>query len=324
MSEQASIVTGVHIFPIKSCQEATVNGQLPSELTVGETGFAQNGFVDRGIVIAGADMLFAPQRGWDNLDTEHKGYPKDTRLATVAVDIQPDHLRVTTPGLGSLEIGKPDESQHGSQEIRMFGNPFFGYDMGPEGQNYFSRVVEREVRLFWVDQDKPRYLNNPEYFRADAVNRTAGADGFPFLLTNHASLGELHTQAELPHGTLSITAYRGNIEVDLGEAWAEDRIRYFRIRNFAGYVVKACSRCPIPNQDQKTGERHGLSNKLLRSTRMGWHTGKDPAADPPKPYFGQNVNHVTASVGTSIAEGDPITVDEWDDPNVVFKQPRVS
>jgi|SRR3989344_3616101 len=320
MSEQIGIVSGVHMFPIKSAQEATINGQLPAELTVGETGFVHDGFADRGIVIAGADMLFASQRGWDNIDTEHehKGYPKDSRLATVAVDIRGDHLAVTIPGQGTLEIGKPDTSIP-SEEVEMFGNPFYGFDMGQEVNGRFSKLLDREVRLFWVDETKPRIIGDENYHRSDAVNRAAGADGFPFLIANLASLRDAHDKAEVPQGTLPIAAYRANVDMDTDQPWVEDKVRVVRIEEFAGYVVKACSRCPIPNQDQTTGETHGLSNKLLRSIRMGRRSDQDPISAKAKIHFGQNVNHRVASVGSVVSEGDPIIVEEWGEPNFVQK-----
>src|SRR5581483_4742636 len=159
MTEQAGVVTGVHIFPIKSCREATVEGEFPAELKVGQTGFQVGQVVDRGLVVADENRLFASQRGWDNVETEHRGFPGDARLATVAVDIRRDHLSLTAEGFGTLELGL-DRLDGPSERLTIFGNPFFGRTMGAESARFFSGVVSREVQLYQFDPQFPRAIHN--------------------------------------------------------------------------------------------------------------------------------------------------------------------
>jgi uncharacterized protein YcbX len=84
------------------------------------------------------------------------------------------------------------------------------------------------------------------------------------------------------------------------------------------FVVKPCARCPIPNVDQRTGERDNLSTRLLLP-RLGWKASADTDSRP-ETFFGQNLNHVWVDGyydEVTVAVGDTVTMLERDDePNV--------
>ena len=102
MSEALGFVSSVNIYPIKSCQSATVNGEQPRSLGVGLTGFEVEGIVDRQFLICEPNGLFVSQRGQD----ENKSliHATDRMLATVQTDIQKDHLNITVNGFGNLQL----------------------------------------------------------------------------------------------------------------------------------------------------------------------------------------------------------------------------
>lgn len=317
MSESVDRVTGVHIFPIKSCHEATVSGSLPTELNVGVTGFEYNGVADRGWVIAEADGLFVSQRGWD--EEEHPKHPEDKVLASVNVDIKPGQLEVTAPDHTTLIVSLDAEQRSKSRPIRIFGNELWAFDEGNEAAHFFSELLGREVRLAKADPSKPRLLTE-EFRRPEASNRVAGADGMPFLLTNQASLDEVVAISGADPEDASLSRYRGNIEIDgsvIG-AFGEDFAKKLQIGDMTAFVVKACTRCPIPNIDQDTAERDNLSNKLLRG-RVGWRLGNENSGKPPKPLFGQNLNHVLPQFEQRVYVGHEVSVLDSGQPNLVLK-----
>lgn len=187
------------------------------------------------------------QRGWDvNKALKH---PADRRLVTVAIDIQPDYLAVTTPSFGHAEIPYYPMEWGEEAKVTIHGSTFRGFDIGNEIADYFSRILDRTVRLVATDPAHPRLINNETYHRPDASNEAAAADGFPFLIASHASLDDAHDKAGVPRDTLTLDAYRANIDIDGFTPWLEDSVRIIRIGDFAGYVLKACSRCPIPDLD---------------------------------------------------------------------------
>ena len=69
---------GVYMFPIKSCHSATVDGEAPTRLAVGERGFRVGKVLDRGMVIyTPEDDFHVTQRGWE----------KDSKARNKTVDI---------------------------------------------------------------------------------------------------------------------------------------------------------------------------------------------------------------------------------------------
>ncbi len=311
-------VTAVHIFPIKSCREATVGRQLPRELAVGPRGFLVGAATDRGWVLADAEDLFVSQRGWDEQQArKHRG---DRILATVAVDIGPDELTVEVAGHGSLRV--PLEADRGGRRsVRIFGPDLAVTDEGEEPARFFSELLGRPVRLTQADPSRPRMLPD-RYHRPGAANQSAGADGRPFSLASQASLDHLHDLVGWAPGTWPLTQYRANIDIDgrgLGP-FGEDTLRRVRIGKMEAHVVKAISRCPIPNIDQASGDDSDRpSTRLLRAGRMGWNAGDDPSGRP-EPFFAQSLNHVhVTEPEQTVRVGDPLRVLEAGESNTVLR-----
>jgi uncharacterized protein len=320
MSTPGDIVTGVNTYPVKACQAATIEGERTSSLEVGAYGFEVGKVGDRDWLIADEAGFYVSQRGW-NANKATK-YPSDRLLASVSVDIRQDHLLLTSPGRGSLEIPTLPSGETESRVVGIHDSFVWAADEGEDAARWFSSVVGRAVRLLRADRTKRRALPE-EYQRIGASNAVTGADGMPFLLASQASLDVLHDQAGLPRGTVPIDRYRANIEMsgkELG-AFYEDRIRQLRIGRFIAFAVKPCARCPVPNVNQKTGERDNLSSKLMRY-RTGWKVSADSASRPEQ-FFGQNLNHVWIENQyenkVTVSQGDIIEVMEFGEPNISLK-----
>jgi uncharacterized protein YcbX len=308
-------VASINIYPFKSAQAATIGGEVPTSLPVGKTGFEVHGVRDRDFVLYDVNEgCFVSQRGW-GADGRRVKHPQDRTLAAVAIDIQPDHMTVTSP-VGKLEVPTAI-SEGGAKVLDIFGKQLPVIKQGDDAALYFSLLLGREVELMRSDREHPRIL--PEkYQREGAFNQVAAADGMSFLLVNETSLIFSHIMTDTPLGQVPINRYRGNIVVKgdgdgLG-AYAEDYIdptKQFRIGEIGAWVVKACSRCPIPNIDQVTGEQAGGALKVLRGRYGQIFTGEEGV------FFGQNVVHANEGV---ISIDDPVVVEHFaDEPNITFR-----
>jgi uncharacterized protein YcbX len=306
-------VSAVAFYPLKGAHSATVNGEVPQSLGVGITGFEVNGVRDRDFVLFDpVSGTFVSQRGWSG-QGKKVVHPVDRQLATVTVDVRGDHLSVAS-AVGQLEL--PAIPTEGKQlTLDIFGKQLPAIDQGPDAARYFSSLFGRELRMVRSDRDNLRMLPD-RYQRDGAFNQVSGADGMPFLLTSEASLAAAHEANGIAAGSVPINRYRGNITIDgtgLG-AFGEDYVdgqTAFTIGDIAMYAVKACSRCPVPNVDQQTGEVGGDGLRVLRGRAGEIFTGEKGV------FFGQNLTH--ANLG-AISVGDLVVVDGLSPaPNIDFR-----
>jgi len=123
----------------------------------------------------------------------------------------------------------------------------------------------------------------------------AFADGYPFLVTSEASLGELN--GRLGAAAVPMDRFRPNLVVAGCRPYEEDTWRRVRIGGIVFRVAKPCSRCVITTTDQATGERGAEPLRTLARYR------RDPA-DPSQVNFGQNLVHEVKS--GILRVGDPV------------------
>jgi uncharacterized protein YcbX len=140
---------------------------------------------------------------------------------------------------------------------------------GPAADDWFSEVLERKVRLVWLDDPSRRGVD-PRYGEAD--DRVSFADAFPLLLANAASLDELNgwlLESGSLEGPLPIARFRPNVVITGAPPWAEDDWTGGRIRIGAVTfrVPKPCDRCVVTTTDQETGERGHEPLRILAKHR---------------------------------------------------------
>lgn len=310
---KTDVVSAVNFYPLKGGRAATINGEVPRRLIAGATGFEVSTIRDRDWVIYDPNEgAFVSQRGW-GAQNRRVHYPQDRRLATVRLDVRGTYLAVKSR-VGQLDLpAAPTEGRPLTLDI--FGKQFAAIEQGKEASSYFSRLLEREVLLVRSDREHPCML--PERYRREkAFNQVAGADGMPFLLTSEASLAEAHQANNMPPGAIPINRYRGNIVIrgdglgPFGEDYIDGQTQ-FRIGNVGAWVVKACSRCPVPDVDQDTGEVTGGALRVLRGRAGSIFTGEQGV------FFGQNLVHANLA---AISVGDVVTVEDMSPtPNIDFR-----
>ena len=303
------VVADVAIYPIKSCAAATIEGEKPDWISVGATGFEEFGVRDRDYVLVDAatgDKV--TQRGWDS-DNRKVVHPNDRELARVQVDLQPGWMTVSS-SIGDMDIStkRPDRNP---RVVDIFGKQLVAVEQGAEASEYFSTLLGRAVLLLRSSRQTPRIL--PEHYQRDgAQNMVAAADGMPFLLASRASLAMMNNRNDF-ETEVPIDRYRPNIVIEgkglgaFGEDWIDPHAE-MQIGRVGMWVVKACSRCPIPTIDQESGERDGTGLKVLHG-RSG-EIDKGNGDIERGVFFGQNLVHrYDPTDSPFINIGDPVLVE---------------
>ncbi|TYB68580.1 MOSC domain-containing protein [Nonomuraea sp. PA05] len=175
-------------------------------------------------------------------------------------------------------------------------------DCGDAAAAWLSALVERPVRLMWLD-DPTRRPVNPLYGHPD--DRVSLADAFPLLLTTTASLARLNdwiaeTARDLGEEprALPMRRFRPNVVIDgVAEPFAEDEWKRVRIGEVEFRVTKGCDRCVLTTVDTTTYRK---GKEPLRT--LARHRKRDG-----KVWFGINLipDLIPGTYGR-IAQGDPV------------------
>lgn len=132
-------------------------------------------------------------------------------------------------------------------------------DQGDEAADWGRAHIGRPVRLVRLSDEKPRYVeNNP------ALGRVGLTDGFTVTVGSTTAFETINNYLEaqgkqpMPTDRARATIILDGLEVP-GEGFPEDFVQTITfVCNDLKVVLerwKACSRCPMPDTDQKTGER---------------------------------------------------------------------
>lgn len=266
-------LASVHTYPVKSCH------RLDHDTPVRVEPWGLAG--DRRWLVVDLDGTCVTQR-------------QVAGLARVRPAPRPGGLRLTTPDAPDLEVPEPDGSE--LVDVNVHGTVVPAAPAGPTADDWLTAVLERKVRLVWLD-DPTRRAVDLEY--GELADRVSFADAYPMLLANVASLDAINgwlLESGSVEGPLPMTRFRPNLVVAGAPAWAEDGWLGHRLRIGAVSfrVVKACSRCVVTTTDQETGERgHEPLRILARYREVGQKVlfGVNLIPDPP---YGE------------VASGDPV------------------
>lgn len=236
------IVSELNIYPIKSCR-----GISKDQAEISQKGFLW----DREFMLVNPAGKFFTQRQ----------YPQ---LATVKVEIQDNQIT-----LSSLDQ---------SLESITFSPTLIGKEIKVEIWRDRTVAIVQEERVsqwFTTFLNTPCYLvrQSPDYVRPIDENYAQShnlpvsfADGFPFLITNTASLTELNRRLKETYNneaqTIPMNRFRPNIVIQTEEPFIETKWKIIRIGEIQFSLVKPCTRCIITTTDQITGYRNSLQEPL--------------------------------------------------------------
>ncbi|MBK1887701.1 MOSC domain-containing protein [Marinobacter sp. DY40_1A1] len=210
-------------------------------------------------------------------------------LARVSASLSAEGVSIRIPGEGDFTL------QQTGQELRVL--VWRDWVKALEGESFASEALSR----FCGKTLRLVYMPDSSFRRVDAghvseYRRVGFADGFPFLITNLASLDELNGRLDAP---VDMRRFRPNIVIEGPAPWQEDHWRKISVGGQCFSIVKPSSRCVLTTVDPDTG----LKDPGLQPLRAlsGYRRTPDGV------IFGQNAIHESPGV---IHVDDSVTVIE--------------
>lgn len=278
-------ITGIFIHPIKSCQRIERD-----EAEVTPKGFAQ----DREWMLVDGNNKFMTQR-------------QHPQLATIQVKINNQQLVLSVNSDNIEPFILTPKLIGNTLAVKIWRDQTIAIDQGDDVAQWFHTALQlrpdQTCRLVKQSSDYPR-LVNPNYAIQNS-DRVSFADGYPFLLTNTASLEELNQRiyqaGDEQTARIPMIRFRPNLVVETNQPFIEDTWKWIQIGEIKFAVVKPCDRCQITTTDQTTGERHPSLEplKTLATFRQ----------QPAGIMFGQNL--IPQNTGV-IRMNDPLKVLEME------------
>lgn len=208
-------------------------------------------------------------------------------LARISTGVDNRGVKVHIPGEGRFDL-EPGLEEVSVRVWRDRVNALIGPCPASAA---VSRYCDQSLRFVFMPDSTFRRVDPGRVFDH---KRVAFADGFPFLVTNQASLDELNSRLEQP---VDMRHFRPNIVVSGAEPWSEDRWQRATIGPVSLEMVKPCSRCVITTVDPDTGTKHPGTEPLR--TLSTYRKTQDGV------IFGQNAVH---QAGDRLTVGDAVVL----------------
>ncbi|MEB3278569.1 MAG: MOSC N-terminal beta barrel domain-containing protein [Lyngbya sp.] len=239
-------VTGIFIHPIKSCQRIELE-----QAEVTPKGF----FWDRELMIVDQDHKFMTQRD----------YPQ---MAKIRVQLSENMISLSVQDEPLEPFNFEPNFTGNPLEVKVWRDNTIAIDQGDEVANWLQNALklsaDQPCRLV---RQSPQHIRlvNPNYAQRPE-DRVSFADGYPFLLTNTASLVELNrrikTNNSVKFSEVSMIRFRPNLVIESEFPFVEDNWKLIKIGGVYFDVVKPCDRCIITTTDQFTGKRDEFKEPL--------------------------------------------------------------
>ncbi|HEY4988156.1 MAG TPA: MOSC N-terminal beta barrel domain-containing protein [Opitutaceae bacterium] len=271
-------LASLHIHPVKSLRGLSVTSAEVDAL--GAVG-------DRRFLVVDPDGNFLTQR-------------TVSRMAQVDALIDETRLTLCASGRADLQVRRQPDPGAPLFTVRVWNDPGLrAEDCGLHAREWLSAVLQTPCRLVRIGDDFIRPVKPGAARPGDVVSF---ADGYPFLVTSEASVGDLNQRIGDNGGDpVPMGRFRANLVVSGCEAYAEDTWKRISIGDVEFRSTGPCARCIITTTDQLTGERGKEPLRTLAGYR------RDPG-EPSQVLFGQNL--VNVSKAGRIRVGDPVRVIE--------------
>lgn len=211
------------------------------------------------------------------------------RLALIKAELNDGVVGIDIPGQGRFMLEPTSEQQR----VTVWRDQVVAGVAQNLVNEALSRFCGERLRLVYMPDSTFRRVD-PE--RVVDVRRVGFADGFPFLIANAASLGELNSRLAQ---AVDIRRFRPNIVISGAEPWDEDKWRALTVGSVNFSVVKPCSRCVLTTVDPDTGEKDPNTEPL--KTLSGYRKTEGGV------IFGQNAVHESPG---RIVVGDSVSIFE--------------
>jgi uncharacterized protein YcbX len=215
------------------------------------------------------------------------------RMALIGAFLEADRLVLRCSGLAELWVHRAPDAAAPLMRVRIWGSDGLqAEDCGKAPSEWLAAAIGAPCRLVRIG---PAFRRAVKGALPGSVDTVAFADGYPFLLTSEASLGDLNLR--LGPGAVPMSRFRPNLVVCGCGPYEEDAWKRLRIGRVTFRVAGPCSRCVITATDQETGARGAEPLRTLAGYR------RDPA-EPSNVNFGQNLVHEVKSGVLRV--GDPV------------------
>lgn len=283
-------ILSLHIYPIKSCAGIDLTSS-----SVDRAGLAH----DRRWMLIDAQGQFMTQRQWP-------------AMALIRTALTSDALRLSAPGMDDLVIALDGSGlEPAVQTVAVWSDTISAQRESAEAGQWLSTFLKTPCRLYKVDpaaqrNAKPdwvtRWLDaHPDLSGPfEGVHHFGFADGFPLLIANQASLDDLNARlAAKGVAPVPMDRFRPNIVVEgEWEPFEEDHTAMITAAGVQMAFVKPCTRCSIPDIDQRTAQQNDEPGRTLagyRNLEIGV-------------VFGQNAI-LDAPAGARLKVGDPVEIE---------------
>lgn len=250
-------VSRLYRYPVKS-----LPGIAVQELVLDDFGPAG----DRRWLVADSDGRFVSQR------TE----PALARIKVVAEG--PDLVTLQLPDGQILDLVPGTQAMR----VQVWQDEIDGFMASGDASARLSAWRGRDLRFVYMPEDSFRPVD-PDF--VESRRRVGFADGFPFLITNEASLEAVE---KWTGKAWDVRRFRPGIVVSGADAYAEDGWRWLRVGEAILECVKPCSRCVMTTVDPDQG--------TLDPDREPLRTLSRYRRTPAGTIFGQNAVHWHGSV----------------------------
>ncbi|MCM5680826.1 MOSC N-terminal beta barrel domain-containing protein [Schlegelella sp. S2-27] len=238
MSDVSFLVSGLYVYPVKSCAGVPLDESL-----LVETGLE----FDRAWMVVDEQGHFVTQR-------------ELPRMALIRPQLRHADMVLRAPGMLALHVAY--DTVEAPTTVQVWNDSVKAYDMGDLAAHWFSDFLGQRVRLVRFDPEQKRLSSLRWTEGVEAENQFS--DGYPVLVISQPSLDglneKLSARGVVPVG---IERFRPNLVIDgidgsldphgedyLDELWIDTEQGRVHLK-----LVKPCPRCPIPNVDPATGER---------------------------------------------------------------------
>lgn len=275
------ILKDIYIYPVKS-----LAGIRLENWDVVETGLKY----DRQWMLIDENGQFLSQR-------------RLPKMALIQTRLTASELILSTPNFSDLHLLL--ESNDGAViQSTIWEDCCDALHVSNDADEWFSEVLQMPCNLVFLPTQTKRGV---DLKYANAVDRVAFSDGFPFLIVSENSLNSLNLELKKP---IEMTRFRPNLVIAGCEGYTEDFWREIQIGHISFRLPKPCSRCSIPTINPNTAEvgKEPLTT-LNRLRKVG-----------SKIFFGQNALHNSCG---ELKVGDAVNVKISGDSNVFIQEKTV-
>lgn len=245
-----AIVTGLFIYPVKSC-----GGIRLSEARLHETGLAH----DRQWMLVDADDRFITQR-------------THPAMALIQTALEGDVLRLRAPGMEvDVEVSVSGFDVDAAPRLRsaVFRSEVQTLVEGPVVNEWLSQYLGQAVRLVRADPTFRRRCK--PLWDEDREVTTWLPDAYPLLVVSQGSLDALNRRLVARGAqSLEMERFRPNIVIhdDELQPYEEDDMARLVGPGYVLQMVAPCARCPMPNLDAASGCFGEEPTRTLREYRL--------------------------------------------------------